>query len=338
VLPADFGDPKKEIDMTQAKATQRSTVVGVFHSRADAERAVVELKQAGFKEDQISLVGKNADGDVKAEGNKAAAGAVTGAAVGAGAAALASLGMSFGVIPVIGPILAVGPLAAALITAVGGAAAGGIVGGLVGLGIPEHDAKYYEGEVQAGRYLVTVQDAAGRYAEAWAVLHRLGAYNRETPAMAQTSAATADTSGAASTGGNTMKLHEEQLHATKQPVQTGEVRVRKEVVTEHKTLDVPVTREEVVIERRPASGHATSAGDIRPGEEVRIPVREEQVRVEKETVVKEEVSVGKRKVQDTEHVGGTVRKEEVRVEQEGNVDVHTKGTAKDSDVKRDKGR
>jgi uncharacterized protein (TIGR02271 family) len=314
--------------MKQAKDTRRSTVVGVFPSRAEAERAVADLKRAGFADDQISLVGKNAEGDVKAEGSKVATGAVTGAAVGAGAAALASLGMSFGVIPVIGPVLALGPLAAALLTAAGGAAAGGLVGGLIGLGIPEHEAKFYEGEVRSGRYLVTVHNVAGRYDEAWSVLHGLGAYNHDSAATA--SAATA------ATGERTMKLHEEQLRATKQPVETGEVRVRKEVVTEHKTLDVPVTREEVVVERRPASGPA-SAADIRPGEEVRIPVREEQVRVEKEAVVKEEVSVGKRKVQDTEHVGGTVRKEEVRVEQEGDVDVRNKGTAKGGGSKRDKG-
>jgi len=320
--------------MKQTKNTGRSTVVGVFHSRADAERAVADLKSAGFKEDQISLVGKNSDGDVKAEGSNAATGAVTGAAVAAGAGALVSLGMTFGVIPVIGPILAVGPLAAALITAAGAAAAGGLVGGLIGLGIPEHEAKYYEGEVQAGRYLVTVHDTAGRYDEAWAVLHRLGAYNHDTAATARSATAA---SAAATTGERTMKLHEEQLHATKQPVEAGEVRVRKEVTTEHKTLDVPVTREEVVVERRPASGQA-SAADIRPGEEVRIPVREEQVRVEKEAVVKEEVHVGKRKVQDTEHVGGTVRKEEVRVEQEGDVDLRTKGSAKDAGKKRDQGR
>jgi len=321
--------------MKQSKTTQRSTAVGVFHSRADAERAVTELKRSGFKADDISLVGKNAEGDVKTEGSHAAAGAVTGAAVGAGAAALASLGISFGIIPVIGPILAVGPLAAALISAAGGAAAAGLVGALVGLGIPEHEAQYYEGEVKAGRYLVTVH-AGSRYDEAWSILHRLGAYNHET---ASTSATTGQGTKSASTttGQGTMKLHEEQLHATKQPVETGEVRVHKDVVTEHKTLDVPVTREEVVVERRPASGKATS-GDIRPGQEVRIPVREEQVHVNKETVEKEEVSVGKRKVQDTEHVGGTVRKEEVRVEQTGDVDVRTKGTAKDSDVRRDKGR
>src|SRR5262249_13995583 len=150
---------------------------------------------------------------------------------------------------------------------------------------------------------VTVK-AGGRYDEAWAILHRLGAYNYETAAT--TSAATHATAGAAA-GQRTMKVHEEELHARKQPVEKGEVKVRKEVVTEHKTLDVPVQREEVVVERRPASGRA-SAADIRAGEEVRIPVREEEVRVEKIPVVKEEVTVGKRKVQETEHVGGTVRK------------------------------
>jgi len=304
----------------KAKGSERSTCVGVFNSRDEALRAVDELKRAGFKDDQISLVGKNKDGDVKTEGSYAGAGAATGVVVGAGAAGLVSLGMTFGIIPVIGPVLALGPLAAALISAAGGAAAGGLVGALIGLGIPEHEAKYYESEVSAGRYLVTVH-SAGRYAEAWTILHRLGAYNHET--------------ATARTGQQTMKLHEEELEAHKKPVKTGEVRVHKEVVTEHKTLDVPVTREEVVIERRPVSGQASTA-DIRSGEEMRIPVREEQVQVEKRNVVKEEVNVGKREVKDTAHVGGTVRKEEARVEQEGKVDVHTKGTAKGARGKQDK--
>jgi uncharacterized protein (TIGR02271 family) len=310
--------------MTKATTAQRSTVVAVFNSRAEAERAVADLKRAGFKDDEISLVGKDDRAGAHGEGNKAGTGAATGAAVGAGAAALTSLGITFGVIPVIGPVLALGPIAAALLSAAGGAAAGGLIGALIGLGVPEHEAKYYEGELKSGRYLVTVK-AGNRYDEAWALLHRLGAYNYETVA-ARTAA-----------GGQTMKVHEEQLHPRKEQVEAGEVRLRKEVTTEHKTMDVPVQREEVVVERRPASGQA-SPGDIRPGEEVRIPVREEQVRVEKTPVVKEEVTAGKRKVQETEQVGGTVRKEEVRVEKQGDVDVHTKGTAKDADVRRDKGR
>ncbi len=165
-----------------ARNTQPATVVGLFHSRSDAEKAVMELKRAGFRDDHVSLVGKHVEGEVREDDTMAGTGAATGAAVGAGTAALVSLGMSFGVIPVIGPILAVGPLAAALISAAGGLAAGTFIGALVGLGIPEHEARYYEGEVKSGRYLVAVK-AETRCNEAWAILERLGAYRYE-PATA----------------------------------------------------------------------------------------------------------------------------------------------------------
>ena len=68
-----------------------------------------------------------------------------------------------------------------------------------------------------------------------------------------------------------------------------------------------------------------SSSELKPGEEIRIPVKEEQVRVEKEAVVTEEVKVGKRQVQETAQVGGYVRKEELKVEEEG--DVTVKGDA-----------
>jgi uncharacterized protein (TIGR02271 family) len=290
------------------KTSKRSTVVGVFQDNAHAQKAVRALKEAGFTEDQIGVVGPHT------EGKKAAAGAATGAVAGAGIAALWSLAITFGVLPVIGPILAAGPLAAALISAAGGAAVGGIVGALIGLGIPEHEAKYYQGEVEAGRTLVTV-NANGRYDEAWRILHGSGAYNYETAATARAA-------------GQKLEVHEEELHARKRPVEKGEVRVRKEVHTEHRTLDVPVEHEEVVVERRPGSGRAASRDDIRGGEEIRIPVKEEEVQVEKESVIKEDVTVGKRKVRDTEHVGGTVREEEVHVEQKGDVKVRDSGTPK----------
>jgi uncharacterized protein (TIGR02271 family) len=117
----------------------------------------------------------------------------------------------------------------------------------------------------------------------------------------------------------TIQLREERLKATKTPVQTGQVNIRKEVTTEQKTINVPVEREEVVIEHRPVSGRATP-GDIK-AEEIRIPVKEEKVNVSKETVVTDEVSVGKRKVQETKQVGGTVQKERLKVENEGDVQV-----------------
>jgi uncharacterized protein (TIGR02271 family) len=161
--------------------------------------------------------------------------------------------------------------------------------------------------------LVTVK-ADGRYDEAVAILRRYHSYD-----MATRPAATTGTARRTEEGQN-IQLKEEQLHAHKTPVKTGEVTVRKEVVTDRKTIDVPVEREEVVIERHPVSGRAAS-GDIRAGEEIRIPVKEEKVHVEKDAVVTEEVNVSKRKVKDTEHVAGTVRKEQLKVEREGDVDV-----------------
>lgn len=82
-----------------------------------------------------------------------------------------------GVIPVIGPVLALGPLAVTLLNAVGGAAAGTVAGALVGWGVPAEDADYYEGEVAAGRYLVTV-DAGDRADHARGVYARFGGYDR----------------------------------------------------------------------------------------------------------------------------------------------------------------
>ena len=116
----------------------------------------------------------------------------------------------------------------------------------------------------------------------------------------------------------TIQLKEEQLRVTKTPVETGDVKVRKEVHTDHRTVTVPVEREEVVVERRPAAG--TTSGEVK-AEEIRIPVKEEKVNVSKETVAREEVRVAKRKVRDTKEVSDDVRREELVVETEGKAKV-----------------
>jgi uncharacterized protein (TIGR02271 family) len=118
----------------------------------------------------------------------------------------------------------------------------------------------------------------------------------------------------------TVQLREEELRANKDMRQTGEVELRKEVREEQRTIDVPVTREEVTIERHPVD-RKPSDRPIGEGETIRVPVREEQVTVEKRPVVTEEVSVGKRPVTETEHVTDTVRREELRTEREGDVGV-----------------
>jgi len=318
-------------------SSNKGTVVGVFTDRTRAQRVVSELKGMGFRDDQIGVISHNQDHvGTSAEGatsTKATEGAAVGAATGAGVGALWALGIAAGVLPAIGPVVAGGLLASVLASAAGGAAVAGIVGALVGLGIPEEEARYYEGEIKAGRTLVTVR-AGNRYDEVRSLFLQNGAYDMHGGDASAHCSTTQATAGRASSSGRThasspyrteeaatVKVHAEQLRATKVPVEEGEVRLRKEVVTEHKNVQVPVTREEVVVEHRPASGQA-SAADIRPGEEVRIPVKQEQGKVQKEAVVTGEVSIGKRRVTETENVAGTVRKEQVKVEKTGDVKVH----------------
>jgi len=321
--------------------SQRTTVVGVFEDRRQAQLAVEELKRVGFTDSQIGVITRNEDKasttTAETSGSHVVEGAATGVAAGAGVGALWALGIAAGMLPAIGPVIVGGLLASVLASAAGGAAVAGIVGALIGLGIPEEEAQYYEGEVRGGRTLVTVS-AGSRFNEATTIIQRHGGYDRSgqratestTSTGTSKSKRTAAGSAATTTGsgsGQTIQVHEEELHVRKQPVRTGEVKVHKEVTTEQKTIPVSVTREEVVVERHPASGTASSS-DIRAGEEIRIPVMEEQVRVEKEAVVKEEVTVGKRKVKDTEQVSGTVRKELVEVEREGDVDVEDRASSK----------
>lgn len=114
-----------------------------------------------------------------------------------------------------------------------------------------------------------------------------------------------------------LRLREEQLNVSKDKVQSGEVSVHKEVVEEQKTINVPVTHEEVVIERRSVSDGRTTAEPIGEDETIRIPVSEERVEVNKNTVVTGEVEISKRQVQDTEQVQDTVRREEAVVDKSG---------------------
>jgi uncharacterized protein (TIGR02271 family) len=119
----------------------------------------------------------------------------------------------------------------------------------------------------------------------------------------------------------TLQLREEELTARKQTVETGEVTLSKDVVTEQQTLNVPVTHEEVTIERHPIERRPSDQPVRETGETISVPVHEEQVSAEKRTVVYEEVGVDKRAVQETEHVSDTVRREELVVDKEGSVDV-----------------
>lgn len=122
-----------------------------------------------------------------------------------------------------------------------------------------------------------------------------------------------------------MRLREEQLQADKERVQAGEVRLHKDVVEEQRTLNVPVTHEEVYIERRDVPTGQVDAAPIGEGEVVRVPVSEEQVNVSKNTVTTGEVAIGKRAVTENQQVTDTVKREEAHLARSGEVDVNGAG-------------
>jgi uncharacterized protein (TIGR02271 family) len=302
------------------RGTTGRTVVGLFHNQADAERAIRCLKETGFSDNQIGVAIKDRQqqqefiegtGTQAAEG--ATAGAIGGGVLGGVIGLLAGVGAL--VIPGIGPIIAGGTLASTLAGAGIGAAAGGLLGALVGMGVPEEDARHFDQGFRAGGTLVTV-NAGNRIEDAQTCLYESGA-DLGSQARGMHTSARAERTPGSTEADQRIELREEELRAEKERVHAGEVRVRKEVVTEERNLEVPVSREEVVIERRPAAAGRTASGDIEEDEEVRIPVMEEEVRVEKTPVVREEVTLKKRQVQGTEQVSDTVRREEARIDQSG---------------------
>jgi hypothetical protein len=156
-----------------------TAAIGIFRDPSHAQQAVRALKQAGFRDDEIGVLSQQGGEGGETAGKHAVEGAVAGAAAGAGTGALWALGIAAHLLPGVGPVVAGGLMASVLASAAGAAAVGGVVGALVGLGIPEEDARYYEGEFKQGRTLVSVQ-ATGRAAEAWSILQRHAAYNERS--------------------------------------------------------------------------------------------------------------------------------------------------------------
>lgn len=158
--------------------TERSTAVGVFTDRAQADAAVEELRRAGFTDAQIGFVRRSPVEDNALDGSgesssaaTAATGAVGGGVVGGVIGAMTAL-----LIPGIGPAVAGGILLTTLGGAAIGAVAGGFVGSLVHMGVPENEALYYQQQLEKGRTLVTVH-APGRYEEVAALLRQCGAFD-----------------------------------------------------------------------------------------------------------------------------------------------------------------
>jgi hypothetical protein len=139
----------------------KKSVICIATSRNQAEQIVDQLKAANFSNNDISVLfpDKESNRDFAHEKNtKAPEGAVTGASSGGvlGGALGWLVGIGALAIPGVGPFIAAGPIMAALGGAAIGATAGGIAGGLIGLGIPEMEAKVYEGKIKDGNILIAV--------------------------------------------------------------------------------------------------------------------------------------------------------------------------------------
>jgi len=199
---------------------------------------------------------------------------------------------------------------------------GSVYNDMVDLGVPQDDASSYQREFEAGRSIVAVL-ANGRLEEAKDILASYGGYGSDRRSMHTGDYTSTDYEGMPRTeteDEQRLKLREEQLRVQKQPVETGEARLRKDVVSEQQSMDVPVTHEEVYVERRSGSGQPSDT-PIGESETYRVPVREEQVTASKQTVETGEVAIGKKQFQDSQRVSDTVRREEAHVERSGDVNV-----------------
>jgi uncharacterized protein (TIGR02271 family) len=187
---------------------------------------------------------------------------------------------------------------------------------LVAMGAPPEEATYYQYEYDQGHTVVAVE-SDGHQQVAKEILSRFGAYGVHTAQQLEQV--------------QTIPLKREVLVPQKRLVETGQISIRKVVVTEEKTITVSVAREEVIIERHPVAGTTPATSDtldekiveLAEGETIRIPLRQEQVVIEKRPVVAEELIVGKKKVEETKHFTETVLREEPSVERVGNVRVQS---------------
>ena len=162
-------------------AGKNTEVFGIYRDRTSVENAVDVLRQENFRNTDISVLFPENQGtkDFAHEKNtKAPEGAATGA--GSGAVLGGTLGWLTGIgalaIPGLGPFIAAGPIVAALAGVGVGGAIGGITGALIGLGIPEYEAKRYEGRIKEGGILLSVHcDDSNWTKRAKETLERTGA-------------------------------------------------------------------------------------------------------------------------------------------------------------------
>jgi len=237
------------------------------------------------------------------------------------------------------------------------------VGKLASMGIDRNAASLYQSRLGEGNTVIIVDDAAGRGEDALGIMLQNGAENIDL-SKDQTGAATATTTTTTTTDTDyytrlqkaranerqygtydqnlgrarnaeemRVLLHEETLTPVKQAVESGQVQVQKVVHERQQEVPVNLRHEEVVIERHAVNRPANSdeIGDM-TDQVINVPVYEEVAELQKQAVVREEVNIGKRAVEEQQTLTGTTRHEHLQVNETG--DIHVEGDTTDNTYKR----
>ncbi|MGB8269877.1 MAG: YsnF/AvaK domain-containing protein, partial [Priestia megaterium] len=252
-------------------------VVGTFYSEQEALLTIEGLKRQGCRETDIMVVAKNRSDTLRLR-------AETDVMIEVGTPAVSSLA---------------GVMMDSFLTMMTGGMtpvkqASDLTSKLVRMGVQSSTAKQCEMDVNKGKILVMIDTEETQTIPSYDTIREIQYESEEQKSV---------------------QLREEQLDVRKERVQIGEVQLRKEIVEELRTIQVPVIREEVYVERRPVIDGQYDGSPLTENEIIRIPITEERIEVTKRPVVVEEVVVGKRKIQETKEMKDTVRKEEARIEQ-----------------------
>ncbi|KKK38502.1 hypothetical protein WQ57_07805 [Mesobacillus campisalis] len=294
----------------------KSNIIGVYNSQDEVMEAIQELQNDGYRVQELGIIGRTQGTDSDIE-NKTGANALT----------FKSESENDGLIDNLSNLYEENN-------------GGRTAEKFMELGMTKDEAREYVSFVEDGKIILFSEnsgshmDTGNTGAVSSSALNNSDTFNNQTPNASRAGYNfEADSSRNMGVSGQydsltqqngrewkdsqnqSMKLHEEELDVNKQQVQAGEVTVHKDVVEEQKTIDVPVSREEVYVERRKVDGdRMETTSPIGEDETIHIPLREERVDVNKKSVVTDEVVVGKREVQDTEKVTENLKKEEVRLE------------------------
>lgn len=177
---------------------KNTAVFGIYSDRVALEEGLMALQEANFRPEDISMLFPYNEGTKEFAHEKATkapegatAGAGAGAAIGGALGWLASVGAI--TIPGIGPFIAAGPIMTALAGVGAGGLVGGMAGSLIGLGIPEYEAKRYEGRIRKGGTLISVHSDDSTWTrKAKAILAETGAQDVSSTGEAGADYATSD--------------------------------------------------------------------------------------------------------------------------------------------------